>query len=178
MLAGQGVTGRVRMLAVVVLLVAVGSGFLVAGGGGLDAYQRSGSEKVETAQKTASDTLDLPTVEEARPMIVGTWIEDVASEVGSHRKGAKKWVFTDGGTVRKYRDGELYAKQDYEIVQRYDEMQDPDEIVGYLKFTRPSGEVYYATLTNIERGEDPILYVKHHGPSVPATLLVPPNAFE
>jgi len=125
-----------------------------------------------------ADTLDLPTVEEARQMIVGTWIDDVASEVCSHRKGAKRWVFTDGGTVRKYRNGELYAEQDYEIVQRYDEMQDPDEIVGYLKFTRPSGEVYYATLTNIERGKDPILYVKHHGPSVPATLFVPPDAFE
>lgn len=170
-------TGRAIVLAAATLLVAMVSGFFVADGRDLDAYQQLDGEKPERVQETALDTLDLPTVEEARQMIVGTWIEDVDGSIDGTKKGAKKWVFTDGGTVRKYRNGELYAEQRYEIVQRYGGMQKPDTVVGYLKFTRSNGSVYHLTLRNLRRGDDPVLYIQYNGPGAAPALFKPPHVF-
>lgn len=68
------------MLAAAVLLGAIVSGFLVTDGGDFGA--RSNSEKSQHDTTTEPDTVDPPTIEEARQMIVGTWIQDVSDKIG------------------------------------------------------------------------------------------------
>lgn len=58
-------------------------------------------------EAVAGDTL---TLAEVREMIVGTWIEDVAhvaQNIGNHKRGGLRCVFTEGGTVRNCRDRAL-----------------------------------------------------------------------
>jgi len=172
---GFPTVGNALPLATAFLFVAVTAGFFIMG------EQTSGPQpdvnKSDYAEVPVPDTVERPTVEEVRQMIVGTWIEDTAG-IGKNETGSKKWVFTDGGTVRKYRNGDLFAEQSYQVVKRYDEMQDPGEIDGYLKFTRPNGEVYHATIQTIQRGEDPVLLVMHHGVSPTSTIFKPPQVFD
>jgi len=112
-------------------------------------------------EAVADDTL---TLAEVREMIVGTWIEDVAQKIGNHERGGLRWVFTEGGTVRKYEDGELYGTHSYAVVGEHKGKQAPEDIAGYLKFTDQDGDVRYMTLTSITRGSKrPHLYVKTHG---------------
>lgn len=121
----------------------------------------SGVEQRRVGERIVDDTL---TLAEVRQMIVGTWIEDVDGEIGEYEKGSLRWVFTEDGMVRKYRDGKLHATESYEVVDKYKGKQAPADISGYLKFTRQDGDIYYMTLTSIEReSERPHLYAQTHG---------------
>lgn len=138
-----------------------------------DLEQKTHGEKV-----VADDTL---TLSEVREMIVGTWAEDVAQKVGNHKLGSLRWVFTEGGTVRKYKDGELYETESYALVGEYKGKQAPEDIAGYLKFIEQDGDVQHMTLTSIGRGpERPHLYVKTHGMAgnTETLFFVPARVFE
>ncbi|WP_251965503.1 hypothetical protein [Salinibacter ruber] len=132
------------------------------------------------APTASKDTIG-PSVQEAREMIIGTWIEDVDGDIGSYKKGALKWVFTEDGRVRKYRNGSRYATQDYAVVEKYDGQQAPDDIAGYLKFTDQDGEVSHMTLSSIRRDDRfPHLSVGTHGiaGSTETLFFVPARVFE
>ena len=128
-------------------------------------------------EAVASDTL---TLAEVREMIVGTWIEDVDGEIGEYEKGSLRWVFTEGGTVRKYEDGKLYGTHSYAVVDEYKGTQAPEDIAGYLKFTDQDGDVRYMTLSSIRRGDTfPHLSVGTHGMAgnTETLFFVPERAF-
>jgi len=84
-------------------------------------------QREHTGEAVARDTL---TLAEVREMIIGTWIEDVDGEIGEYEKGSLRWVFTEGGTVRKYEDGELYGTHSYAVVGEYKGKQAPEDIAG------------------------------------------------
>ncbi len=137
-----------------------------------------GEQKRSSALPVPDDTL---TLAEVREMIVGTWIEDVAQKIGNHERGGLRWVFTEGGTVRKYEDGEPYGTHSYAVVGEHKGTQAPEDIAGYLKFTDQDGDVRYMTLTSITRGSKrPHLYVKTHGMAgnTESLYFVPARLFE
>ena len=140
----------------------------------------------ERSEAAGADTIEVPSIEEARQLIVGTWIENIAQELGNHEKGKSKWVFTQGGTLRKYRrndtgEYELYGTYDYNIVGQYKGKEAPEDITGYLEFTEPEGGTYYMTIESIHRGEKrPHLYVGTHGMAgnTESIYFMPPRIFE
>jgi serine/threonine-protein kinase RIO1 len=141
-------------------------------------------EKAFTKQqrsKTKATVADTLTLDEVRKMIVGTWIEDVDGDIGSYRKGDLKWVFTEDGMVRKYRDGSRYATQEYAVVGTYDGQQAPEDIAGYLRFTDQDGEVNHMTLSSIRRDDTfPHLSVGTHemAGNTETLFFVPARVFE
>lgn len=140
--------------------------------------ERIPSEQQRSQVEIIADTL---TLGEVRNMIVGTWIENTSQKLGQYERGRHKWVFDDNGTVKKYRDGNLFATESYSVVHEYDGQQAPDDIAGYLEFTDSDGDTYYATIESIRRGQErPHLYVGTHGMagSSKSLYFMPPRMFE
>ena len=121
----------------------------------------------------AGDTL---TVEDVRNMIVGTWTEDVSEEVGAFEKGSHEWVFTEDGTLRKYRDGALSETVEYEITQeceddRMGHLEAASTQLAMLKETYSDGSVLCKYVTNMKKSgeglpEPPFLLIGTQGGNI------------
>jgi hypothetical protein len=139
---------------------------------------RSISEQEGHAVSAVPDTV-AQTVEEVRQMVVGTWIQDA----GDNTKGTQKWVFTEDGTLRKYRrKGGSYQLEDtneYTITGQRNGQRAPESIAAYLKIFPENGEVYYGIIRGISRGESPQLFIQFTtGASVSNFDFEPPKSFE
>ena len=115
---------------------------------------------------TAGDTV---TIEDAQNMIVGTWTEDVSEEVGTFEKGAHVWTFTEDGTLRKYRDGNLVRTVEYEVTQQCEDkymgnLEAAPTQVAMLKETHSDGSVLCEYIISIRKDGD--------GPPEPPSLLI------
>jgi len=133
----------------------------------------------------AGDTL---TVEDVRNMIVGTWIEDVSDEIGVYEKGPKKQVFTEDGTLKRYRrtDAGTYELEEtvqYALVDKNprtgQRASDFGSLIAYLKTTQPDGDTYYNVVNNVNRKADPpYLSLQYTGASATTVSFSPPSAFK
>jgi hypothetical protein len=159
---------------------------------GLDAGAASASQAEMTAERPAptvrADTIG-PTVEEAREMIVGTWIEDVSDTIEVYEKGPKKRVFTADGTLKRYRrtDAGVYKLEEtvqYALVDKNPRTgQRASNAIGspiaYLKTTESDGDTYYNVVNNVNRKADPpYLSLQYVGASATTVIYSPPSAFE
>jgi hypothetical protein len=130
-----------------------------------------------------------PTVEEAREMIVGTWIEDVSDTIGVYEKGSKKRVFTEDGTLKRYRrtDTGVYELEEtvqYALVDKNprtgQRASETGLFAAYLKITDPDGDLHYHVVDNISRAGDPsYLSLQYIGAASATTVsFSPPSAFK
>ncbi|MCS3758184.1 hypothetical protein [Salinibacter ruber] len=170
---------------VVVLLVLVAATGRPAPEADLDGQAEAGQDRpIATASK---DTIG-PSVEEAREMIVGTWIEDVSDEIGVYEKGPKKRVFTEDGTLKRYRrtDAGTYELEEtvqYALVDKNprtgQRASDFGSLIAYLKTTQPDGDTYYNVVNNVNRKADPpYLSLQYTGASATTVSFSPPSAFK
>ncbi len=121
-------------------------------------------------------------------MIVGTWIEDVSDEIGVYEKGPKKRVFTEDGTLKRYRrtDAGTYELEEtvqYAIVDKNprtgQKASETGLFAAYLKTTEPDGDIYYNVVDNINREADPpYLSLQYTGASATTVSFSPPSAFK
>jgi hypothetical protein len=121
-------------------------------------------------------------------MIVGTWIEDVSDKIGVYEKGPKKRVFTEDGTLKRYRrtDAGTYELEEtvqYALVDKNprtgQKASEARSFIAYLKTTESDGETYYNVLTNVNRESDPpYLYLQYAGASATTVSFSPPSAFQ
>jgi hypothetical protein len=174
----------------VVLITAVLILGAAAGGGSVPetviANQAEGGEE-RPAPTASKDTLG-PSIEEAREMIIGTWIEDVSDEIGVYEKGPKKRVFTEGGTLKRYRrtDAGTYELKEtvqYALVDKNprtgQKASDFGSLIAYLKTTQPDGDTYYDVVNNVNRKADPpYLSLQYTGASATTVSFKPPSAFK
>ena len=140
----------------------------------------------ERSEAAEADTIG-PSIKEAREMIVGTWIEDVSDEIGTYTKGPKKWVFTEDGTLKKYRrtDGGPYQLDrtvQWNLVNKNpetgQEASNTNSLIAYLKTTESDGDVEYSVLTNVNRSADPsYLVIDFTGATITSVHFKPPSAF-
>ncbi|MCS3862066.1 hypothetical protein GGP86_001847 [Salinibacter ruber] len=149
-----------------------------------DQVERGNERPAPTASK---DTIG-PSVEEAREMIVGTWIEDVSDEIGVYKKGPKKRVFTEDGTLKRYRrtDAGTYELEEtvqYALVDKNprtgQKASETGLFAAYLKTTESDGDIYYNVVDNINREADPsYLSLQYTGASATTVSFSPPSAFK
>lgn len=141
----------------------------------------------ERSEAAGADTIEVPSIEEARQLIVVTWIEDVSDEIGTYTKGPKKWVFTEDGTLKKYRrtDGGPYQLDrtvQWNLVNKNpetgQEASNTNSLIAYLKTTESDGDVEYSVLTNVNRSADPsYLVIDFTGATITSVHFKPPSAF-
>lgn len=171
-------------LTAAVLLVAAATVRLAPGTASTSEAEEEEERPATTARR---DTIG-PSLEEARKLIVGTWIQDTDGSIDGTKKGPKKRVFTEDGTLRRYRRNDSGTYQLQETVQYalVDENPHTDQkaseagsFIAYLKTTEPDGDVNYNVLTNVNREADPpylsIQYIG--GASTTDVLYSPPSAF-
>jgi hypothetical protein len=121
-------------------------------------------------------------------MIVGTWIEDVSDKIGVYTKGPKKRVFTEDGTLKRYRrtDAGVYKLEETVQYALVDEnprtgqrASDFGSLIAYLKTIEPDGDVRYNVANNVNREADPpYLSLQYIGASVTTVIYSPPSAFK
>jgi hypothetical protein len=173
---------------VVVLLVLAAVGGRSAPEADLDGQAEAGQDRpITTASK---DTTIGPSVEEAREMIVGTWIEDTDGSIAGTKKGPKKRVFTEDGTLKRYRrtDAGTYELEEtvqYALVDRNPRTGQkasnatPGSLIAYLKTTESDGDTYYNVLTNVNReANPPYLAIDYTGATITRVVFHPPSAFK
>mgnify|MGYP000034547731 CR=1 FL=1 len=148
----------------------------------------SSAEQSEAAQ---ADTIEIPSIEKIRQRIVGTWIQDRSVKdrsIDAPKKGPMKWVFTEDGTLKKYRrsDGGNYQLDrtvQYALVRKNPETgqklsDNAGGPIAYLKTTESDGEVEYSPVANINRSADPpFLYLQFTGATITSVHFSPPSAF-
>jgi len=142
-------------------------------------------EQPESSPGT-SDSLDW-----VRQEIVGTWLQDRSVKdrsIDAPKKGPMKWVFTEDGTLKKYRrsDGGNYQLDrtvQYALVRKNPETgqklsDNAGGPIAYLKTTESDGEVEYSPVANINRSADPpFLYLQFTGATITSVHFSPPSAF-
>ncbi|WP_259182474.1 hypothetical protein [Salinibacter ruber] len=177
------------VFAIAVLTLGLASGHSAPGESHLEAAFGRQAEAVQNhPAPTASKDTIVPSVEEAREMIVGTWIEDVSDKIGVYKKGPKKRVFTEDGTLKRYRrtDAGTYELEEtvqYALVDKNprtgQKASETGLFAAYLKTTESDGDIYYNVVDNINREADPsYLSLQYTGASATTVSFSPPSAFK
>jgi hypothetical protein len=151
-----------------------------------DQVERGNERPAPTASK---DTLG-PSIEEAREMIIGTWIQDLSvkdQSINTPEKGPMRWVFTKDGTLKRYRrkDAGVYELDEtvqYALVDKNprtdQKASEASGFIAYLKTTQSDGDVEYSVVVNVKRKSDSsFLFIQFTGATITSVHFKPPNAF-
>ncbi|MCS3751338.1 hypothetical protein GGQ19_002529 [Salinibacter ruber] len=145
-------------------------------------------EEDRPAPTTSKDTLG-PSIEEAREMIIGTWIQDLSvkdQSINTPEKGPMRWVFTEDGTLKRYRrkDAGVYELDEtvqYALVDKNprtgQKASEAPGFIAYLKTTQSDGDVEYSVVVNVKRkSNSSFLFIQFTGATITSVHFKPPNA--